>query len=158
PTGPMTRQEKRMRFNAPHLKEADHQPLHPDALFIDGEWRAPASKDRLQLISPVTEEVIGSVAAATAVDIDRAVAAARQAFDHGPWPRMSVSMRAEKMRELGRQLTARADALAYLWTLEAGAPVSFTTRLSHAGAMLASYYADVAEQARFVETRERMTG
>ena len=63
--------------------------LDRDALFIGGEWSAPASGDLLQVISPHSEEVVATVPDGTAADIDAAVAAARKAFDEGPWPRMS---------------------------------------------------------------------
>jgi len=147
-----------MQFKVPALSEAVHKPLHPDALFIDGEWSAPAEKGRLELISPVSEESIGSVAAAGEADIDRAVAAARRAFDHGPWPRMTVAERAARMRRLGELLTARAEALSYLWTLEAGAPHFFTSRVSERCGMIANFYAELAEEMNFVDPRRRTAG
>ena len=60
-----------------------------DKLFIGGEWVAPAGTDVIEVISPHTEEVVGRVPEGTTADIDRAVAAARTAFDEGEWPRMS---------------------------------------------------------------------
>jgi acyl-CoA reductase-like NAD-dependent aldehyde dehydrogenase len=55
--------------------------------FIGGDWAPPAGPDVIEVVSPHTEEVIGRVPAGTPADVDRAVAAARAAFDHGPWPR-----------------------------------------------------------------------
>jgi acyl-CoA reductase-like NAD-dependent aldehyde dehydrogenase len=63
--------------------------------FIEGAWIPPAGGDRLGVISPSTEEVVGEVPAATPADIDRAVSAARSAFDDGPWPRMTPGERAD---------------------------------------------------------------
>lgn len=60
-----------------------------DRLFIGGEWAAPAGTDVIDVVSPHTEEVIGRVPEGTEGDIDAAVAAARRAFDEGPWPRMT---------------------------------------------------------------------
>jgi len=67
----------------------------PDAFFIGGSWASPASNDKLNVISPVTEETVMSFAAATPADVDAAVAAARRAFDSGPWPRFSAKERSE---------------------------------------------------------------
>ena len=58
-----------------------------DRLFVGGEWVAPAGTGTIDVISPHTEQVIATVADANGADIDRAVAAARTAFDDGPWPR-----------------------------------------------------------------------
>ena len=147
-----------MSFSVPSLAEAVHKPRHPDALFIRGEWAEPATSGRLQIVSPVSEEPLGSVAEATEADIDRAVAAARHAFDHGPWPRLPLAERAAKLRELGRLLSERTEALSYLWTLEAGAPLAFTSRVSAAAGMIANYYADLAEELDFVDPRPRQMG
>ena len=58
-------------------------------LYIGGEWVAPAGSDVIEVVSPATEEVIGQVPDGTPADIDAAVAAARKAFDEGPWPHMT---------------------------------------------------------------------
>ena len=57
-----------------------------DRLFIGGDWVAPEGTDTIAVISPFTEEVVGRVPDGTEADIDRAVAAARTAFDRGPRP------------------------------------------------------------------------
>ena len=59
---------------------------HPDKLYIGGEWVEPKSGKQLEVVNPNSEEVIARVAEAGVADMDRAVAAAREAFDHGPWP------------------------------------------------------------------------
>ena len=64
-----------------------------DSLFIGGEWVKPASGEVIEVISPATEEPVARVAAATAADVDRAVGAARTAFDDGPWPRLAPAER-----------------------------------------------------------------
>ena len=66
-------------------------------LFIDGTWAKPATTATIEVISPHTEEVIAKVPEARDADVDRAVAAARAAFDHGPWPRMPPAERADAM-------------------------------------------------------------
>src|SRR3546814_2871476 len=64
---------------------------HADKFFIGGEWVSPSTSSKIDVINPATEEVFLTVAEAHEADINRAVASARDAFDHGPWPRMSRS-------------------------------------------------------------------
>jgi aldehyde dehydrogenase (NAD+) len=90
-------------------------------LFIGGEWVTPASSDTIEVISPVTEEVIATVPAASEGDVDAAVAAAREAFDHGPWPRLSPAERADALRRIGDQVAARLDRFKEIFTQEIGA-------------------------------------
>jgi len=94
---------------------------HPDRLFIGGSWVKPSTDNRIDVISPNTEELVIRVAEARETDIDRAVAAAREAFDHGPWPRVSHAERAEKLRAVAGQLRARNAELAHVWTEQMGA-------------------------------------
>src|SRR3546814_7700880 len=92
----------------------------PDRFFIDGEWVKPSHDRAIDVTCPSTEEVFVSVAEAQAPDMERAVAAAREAFDRGPWPRMSHAARAEYLNALGKELKARVDDLANAWTSEMG--------------------------------------
>ncbi len=66
-----------------------------DRLFIGGEWVSPSGTGTIDVINPTTEEVVGRVPDATEADVDKAVAAAREAFDNGPWPRMAPAERAD---------------------------------------------------------------
>ena len=60
-------------------------------LFIGGDWVAPSSDEEIEVISPSTEEVVARVPSASRADVDAAVAAARQAFDSGPWPQTTLA-------------------------------------------------------------------
>src|SRR5215207_9626817 len=91
-----------------------------DSFFIDGDWRQAQGTETLDVISPRSEERIGSVPAAARADIDAAVAAARQAFDTGPWPRMSLDERAGYLEALASGLESRSKELAELITEESG--------------------------------------
>ena len=72
-----------------------------DQLFIDGKWSAPDSEQPPStVISPHSEEVIGRAVCAGPADVDRAVDAARTAFDTGPWPRMQPAERIEAINRL----------------------------------------------------------
>jgi acyl-CoA reductase-like NAD-dependent aldehyde dehydrogenase len=62
--------------------------LNYEELFIGGRWQRPSTAQRLTVISPHTEEPIGQTPEASAEDVDKAVLAARKAFDDGPWPRL----------------------------------------------------------------------
>ncbi len=60
---------------------------HPDKLFIGGKWVEAHSDRSIEIVSPNSEQVVAAVAEADEIDMDRAVAAAREAFDSGPWGR-----------------------------------------------------------------------
>lgn len=67
---------------------------YPDLFFIDGKWTKPSSASKITVLNSATEELFAEVAEAQEADINRAVAAARKAFDHAPWPRMPHAERA----------------------------------------------------------------
>src|SRR5690349_24542152 len=95
-------------------------------LFIGGQWRKPANPQQLAVISPHSEEPIGHVQVAGPEDVDAAVAAARHAFDHGPWPRMEPAERMSKLEELAAIYGRHVDGMADLITAEMGSPRSFS--------------------------------
>jgi acyl-CoA reductase-like NAD-dependent aldehyde dehydrogenase len=99
-----------------------------DELFIGGTWSAPSSDAAIEVISPSTEEPVAKVAAAGPADVDAAVAAARKAFDDGPWPRLGPSERIDAVRRLAALYEARRSEMAELITAEIGAPISFAQR------------------------------
>ena len=116
-----------------------------DRLFIGGDWVAPEGTDTISVISPSTEEVIGRVPDGTEGDIDKAVAAARTAFDHGPWPRMTPAERADVLAKVAAQIMAEMDDMAAIITQEMGSPISFAALGQvMAPSMIFSYYADLA--------------
>jgi aldehyde dehydrogenase (NAD+) len=109
-----------------------------DRLFIGGEWVAPAGTGTVDVVSPHTEEVIGRVPEATPADIDRAVASAREAFDHGPWPRMKPAERAAVVGRLAALFGERSAEMAALITEEMGSPITFS-QLGQTGQAQAVY-------------------
>ena len=118
---------------------------HPDKLFIGGVWRPPVGSTSLELISPVTEDVFGSVAAASEADMDDAVTAARHAFDSGPWPKMSPQQRAEYLTRLVEKLSERVKELAYAWTDQIGAPLTYTEITTSQVLGFYQYFATLAD-------------
>ena len=129
-----------------------------EKFFINGAWVEPLSSQRLDVISPVTEERLLSYPEASPADIDRAVAAAREAFDNGPWPRLSSFERARYLRKVAELLTDRVDDIANAWTLQVGAPIMLTKKLVGQSPTLFNYYAGLIESYPFVEERCRDGG
>jgi aldehyde dehydrogenase (NAD+) len=97
-----------------------------DKLFIGGAWEKPSGTATIDVISPHTEEPVGRVPEATEADVDRAVAAAREAFDNGPWPRMEARERLAILRKFADLYTANLMPLAEVITEEMGSPISFS--------------------------------
>ena len=93
-----------------------------DRLFIDGEWQAPVAGGRLEVENPATGEVFHQAPAGTAADIDRAVLAARRAFDGG-WGGTTGAHRATCLRAFADRITSRRDELARLEVLDNGKPL-----------------------------------
>jgi aldehyde dehydrogenase (NAD+) len=93
--------------------------------FIAGRWVDAKGGATIDVISPSTEQLVGRVPVALPEEIDAAIAAAREAFDIGPWPRLSVSERAQYLRRLVAGLDARRDAIVRTQIDEMGAPYRF---------------------------------
>jgi betaine-aldehyde dehydrogenase len=130
-----------------------------DRIYLGGEWVAPSSAERIAVINPASEDVCAHVPAAKAADIDRAVAAARKAFDAGPWPRLSVEERIEWMRKLSQGLSARQADLATAITTEMGCPISACTMIqAFPPSMVLDKYAEVAASFPFEDTRQGVMG
>lgn len=95
--------------------------LHPDRLFIGGEWVESIDGSPITVISPDTEEPVFTVAGAGERDMERAVAAARRAFDEGPWPELAPAERIALVEKLADALDRRAPELAAAWSMQVGA-------------------------------------
>lgn len=115
-------------------------------LFINGAWVAPAEGNTLPVIDPATEEVFHHIPAATAPDADAAVAAARAAFDHGPWPRMTGKERAVYLRAMAQGIRDRLPELAELEVRDNGKPLPEAEWDLGDAAGCFDYYADLAEE------------
>jgi len=91
--------------------------------FINGKWEPAASNKTFPVYDPSTEEVIAQVAAAEAADIDRAVKAARSAFDSGPWAQTTAQDRGRILFKLAEKIRQHAAALAELECRNTGKPI-----------------------------------
>jgi len=97
-------------------------------LLIGAEWRDAVSGKRFSTVNPATGESIAEISEGDAADIDLAVRAARAAFD-GPWAKFSAAERGKVLWRLGDLMLKNLDDLARLETLDAGKPISETTRI-----------------------------
>ena len=93
-------------------------------MLIGGEWCDAASGKTFESVNPATGEVIAQVAEGHAEDIDRAVKAARKAFDSGPWPKMSGRDRGKLLFKLADLIEQNAEELTGLEVLDNGKPIS----------------------------------
>ena len=130
-----------------------------DKIFIDGQWSTPESGTAIDVVSPHSQEPIGRVAMAGPADMDRAVRAARAAFDDGPWPRMQPSERIEAVNRLAALYKDHRAEMVELITAEIGAPVSFAKR-AQVGLplMLFSAFAGLAATHDWQESRPGLYG
>ena len=93
---------------------------HTDRFYIGGQWVAPSSDATISVIDSDTEQVYFTVPEAQAADISRAVGAAREAFDSGPWPWLTHEQRAEYLRAIGAELKKRTEDVGQIWPRESG--------------------------------------
>nr|WP_202449703.1 aldehyde dehydrogenase [Streptomyces sp. SID4917] len=95
-------------------------------MYIGGQWTEPAKKDLLEVRSPHDRSLVGLAAEATKPDVDLAVAAAREAFDNGSWPRLAPAERHEVLTRFNKLYAQRAEEIADLTTAENGSTRWFT--------------------------------
>jgi phenylacetaldehyde dehydrogenase len=98
----------------------------PRKMLIDGKWVEAASGKTFETYNPATGEVLARVAAGDSVDVDRAVKAARKAFERGPWPDFSPSERGRVLLKLADLLEQHLEEFAELETLDNGKPLFFS--------------------------------
>jgi betaine-aldehyde dehydrogenase len=129
-----------------------------DKLFIDGQWVDPAGSGKIEVIEAATEEVLGTAPDGSTGDIDRAVDAARKAFD-GPWSKTTAADRSELMTALSGILQGKATDIASLISQETGSPVSWSIMGQvYAATMVLDYYANLAKTFEFEEDRQGALG
>jgi acyl-CoA reductase-like NAD-dependent aldehyde dehydrogenase len=131
-----------------------------DRLYIDGAWRQPVgTADPVTVVNPATEQALGYVPDAGRGDVDRAVAAARRAFDQGVWPRSSPVDRAGVLSRIVTLYERYADTMAELITAEMGCPITWSkTRQVPDPVAILRYYVDLAGRYTWAERRDDATG
>jgi acyl-CoA reductase-like NAD-dependent aldehyde dehydrogenase len=114
-------------------------------LYIGGEWVKPASSRRIDVINATTEEKIGSVPDGSEADIDRAVQAARRAFNESPWATCTPAERSAALNRFADAIEKRAGPLAESVTAQNGMPITVSEQLeSGYGVGVLRYYAALA--------------
>ncbi|WP_321893452.1 aldehyde dehydrogenase [Paraburkholderia tropica] len=131
---------------------------NPDKLFIGGEWLASSTGAEFSVISPGTEEVYVRVAEAGTLDIEKAVSAARHAFDEGPWPRLTHEERGSYLRAIAEKLKARSSDMAKIWPNEMGVTYAFAESHMPRIADIYNFYAKLADTFGFEELRATSSG
>lgn len=100
--------------------------MSAEQLFIGGTFTAPADGTTVDVVSPHRGEVLARAAVAGPADVERAVAAARRAFDDGPWPRLDPAERIAAVQRLADAYRPRRRELAETITAEMGSPIGFS--------------------------------
>ncbi|RBL00250.1 aldehyde dehydrogenase, partial [Xanthomonas oryzae pv. oryzae] len=97
----------------------------PLGLFIDGQWRASTGDRHVDVIAQHTQESLLRYTEPSHADTEAAIAAARNAFDNGPWPQLSPQERSMLLKRVAEQLRARMPELAEAWTGQVDATIGF---------------------------------
>ncbi len=130
-----------------------------DKLFIGGEWVEPSTSDVIEVFSPATGQKVGQVPSAAKADVDAACAAARKAFDEGPWPRMSPAERQAVLAKATAMIETRADEFKHLLTLETGQPQMIVDIMQYGAAISTLlFYSSAADKFTWKDIRDGAYG
>jgi phenylacetaldehyde dehydrogenase len=110
-------------------------------MFIDGEWSAALGAATIDCIDPATEAVIARIPSAEKADVDRAVAAARRAFDDAVWTRLQPAARARILLRMAEIIDASIERIAQVETADNGMPLLFSRMLAANAAETFRYFA-----------------
>ncbi len=114
------------------IAQRDRLGVKPGQIYVDGAWSDGSGEARIAHIHPSINQELTTIADASEADVNAAVAAARSAFDEGPWPHMGASERKRLLQPFVNLLHEHAEELAFLQTLDNGIPINFSlnTRVS----------------------------
>ncbi|MEX1254591.1 MAG: aldehyde dehydrogenase family protein [Dehalococcoidia bacterium] len=127
-------------------------------MYIDGRWAGAESGASFDVLNPATEEVIATAPEASRDEMRRAIAAARQAFDEGPWPRMAQRERARILQQIADGLSANRERLAGLLTAEVGCAQFLVPIQLDDPIRFAHYYAELTPKIDFEEPLPPLVG
>ncbi|MDX3452015.1 aldehyde dehydrogenase family protein [Streptomyces sp. ME02-8801-2C] len=120
--------------------------IEPGGLFIAGAWREAEAGGRRDVVDPSTGQVVTTVAEADEADLDAAVAAAREAFDQGPWSGTPARERARVLNRVAGLIRERADEIAAVESLDVGKPVTLSRAVDvETAAETYEYYSALAQ-------------
>jgi betaine-aldehyde dehydrogenase len=118
----------------------------PTELLVDGEWSAAVSGETFTTRNPATNAPLAEVAKAGSEDVDRAVAAARRAFDKGPWPKASPYQRGRVLQRVADGIRNEAGVIADLETHNSGKTITSSRKEIEGAAMVFDYYAGAMDK------------
>lgn len=127
----------------------DYVKEHPYKLYINGEFVVPEAEETFDVVNPVTNEPFAKAYKAGKKEVDMAIKAAREAFDNGPWGKMSPKDRSKLLLKAGQILDRRKEEFACIETLECGK--LFGSALYYEGAMCVDAFEYFAGKARCIE-------
>jgi betaine-aldehyde dehydrogenase len=128
------------------INNIDTSSLNTNGFYINGQFQQASSNKTFATINPATEQIIAQVPAGTAEDIDAAVTAARAAFDHGPWPKMSGKERGVYLHKMAHIINRRIEELSRLEVLDNGKPYPEAKWDIEDTAGTFTFYAKLAEE------------
>lgn len=120
-------------------------------LYINGEFVSALNSESVDIINPANEEVLATIANASARDVDIAVDAARDAFDSGGWPQLSGRERAIYLKAIAQEIRDQRDEFSKLETLDNGKPLPESYWDIDDAADCFSFYANLAEKLDLAE-------
>jgi aldehyde dehydrogenase (NAD+) len=127
-------------------------------LFISNEWRPASTGEYITVVDPATEQPVGKAAAASKEDIDAAVAAARDAFDNGPWPAMTIQERAAALVRFAEEMEKDTEAITEVTVQESGLTVGACRGGAKTLPGVMRYYASLAASFPLLEIRKGLSG
>ncbi len=133
-----------MQDKIDHLRQ---QTISPQALFIDGRWQAAADGQSMAVVSPIDGKPLTTIAAASAIDVDRAVASARKSFEKGVWSKAAPAERKKVLLKIAELIEKYALELAVLGVRDNGTEISMALKAepgSAAGTF--RYYAEAIDK------------
>jgi len=130
-----------------------------DKLFIGGKWVEPSTSDVIEVHSPATGEYVGKVPMAAKADVDAACAAARKAFDEGPWPRMTPQERQAVISNAVKLIEDRDDLFKFLLKAETGQPQMIVDMMQYGAALSGlQFYSTAADKFTWKDIRDGIYG
>ena len=129
---------------------------HPEELFIGGQWQAPATDAHLTVVNPSNENVVTQLPDVAPADIDKAVTAARRAFDDGQWSTLAKAQRISILRRFTDALLKRTSQIGLAWGAECGPTAAFRDAINTIVAP--TVFEDAFATAESVPLSEERTG
>ena len=126
--------------------------------LIDGAWVEPGGRRLFELVTPSDETIFAAVPCATGDDIAASVAAARRAFDEGPWPVLTPQQRGAFLHRMADAMDAHAELFGKIWTSEVGGLAGHSVHMVRSSTAIIRDYARMADEFAWIERRPTTAG